>query len=158
MVGLRMPRLERRYGPACSNDGLCHRRQREYHQRLQYTNAGQSSSNLWLFSFKFIKSLTGLSELNYNPFTPRVRKTSAVDTLLDKFPFYRHVFRKQPKLKLSFSKLPWLDFAPSKLADKYRMQIEHVMGGEVCDKLDVNEHDFSKTILCIAEDKGKTLK
>ena len=33
-------------------------------------------------------------ELNFDSLTPRARKTSAVDTLLDKFPFYRHVFRK----------------------------------------------------------------
>ena len=50
------------------------------------------------------------------------------------------------------------DFAPSSLAEKYRIQIEHVMGGEVCDKLEVNDHDFSKKIICVAEDKGKTLK
>ncbi|CBY40566.1 unnamed protein product [Oikopleura dioica] len=80
-------------------------------------------------------------ELNFNSLTPRARKTSAVDTLLDKFPFYRHVFH----------------FTPSTLAENYRVQIEHVMGGEVCDKLEVNEHDFSKKIICIAEDKGRTL-
>jgi len=99
-------------------------------------------------------------ELNFNSLTPRARKTSAVDTLLDKFPFYRHVFRKhkKPTYRAIYITFLQTDFTPSTLAENYRVQIEHVMGGEVCDKLEVNEHDFSKKIICIAEDKGRTLK
>ena len=41
-----------------------------------------------------LRELIFISDLSYNSLTPRARKTSAVDTLIDKFPFYRHVFRK----------------------------------------------------------------